>query len=294
VSDVELDELLREMESASIDEACERWRRAITPEAATRLIEKLRRREGVLPTTIAKILSRSIVRSGDRLPQEQGVFSTAAQGAILVSALLERIPAGEERERCAHQIIEEAVPLPFAAECLSWLRASRRHDSQRAVLSEETERALGSTLASRIANEARTAWLVEKYGKAGLRLLSVWREYGTAGEVREYLTRKFTENPTFVPRFLWAFTGNAWGMESGLPGRAHFERDAYDGVLRLVEPEVIASHLLALYDDRLDPSQYYFGSEVPSDLVVANQFLHIKNAVAQEQHGSVDDPFTDG
>ena len=46
-----------------------------------------------------------------------------------------------------------------------------------------------------------------------------------------------------MDNFLESFVGYAWGMESGLPHRADFDRGSYGAVAKLIEPDFTVSNL---------------------------------------------------
>jgi hypothetical protein len=81
------------------------------------LIRKLRGREEELDPVVVRPLVLTIARNGVILPRERGLWTigqTFRQAAIFVAHLLRCIPAGQERETLANEVLQDALPLPFA------------------------------------------------------------------------------------------------------------------------------------------------------------------------------------
>lgn len=281
VSDVAFDQFLANLnrEPASADVL---WERLLSETNSTRVVEKLRGRVSELNSDAVTSLCIAIARSGARFPVESGAFlvlSTREQAAIRVRDLIEVLPP-EAREAQAERLLAEAEPIGFAVECFRWLRVSEESGEDRVITASE-EQTLGRQLALRISKDAGRDWILAGSGKDAPHLLWIWKTFGEdgPGQVRAYLEAAFAEDPMRAPAFLGAFTGQAWGLESGLPLRARFSREAYDAATGYVSPEILRGHLESLYGDRLDASSEFVSDDVPQELVLANQFALIHDHV---------------
>jgi hypothetical protein len=97
------------------------------------------------------------------------------------------------------------------------------------------------------------------------------------------LEDRFKIHAEEVDHFLDTYVGEAWGMESGLPRRSDFTRDAYNNIARLLDPAVLFGNLRARYGAELDAAQYFQGSDIPTTRRIARQFAHVYLAVQKEK-----------
>jgi hypothetical protein len=204
---------------------------------SARLIHKLRRREDTFNPAVAEKLAIVLAKNAKSLPVEKGawsaILSTAAQASILIYKLIRRIQSGADRERVARDIIKHAEPLPFAFECLRWLRKDKEKPGSEETVSEELERELGEILVNRVKDASNTEPPYISFPDNGApALFWIWNEYGSKGEVGNYLTDRFGNNAAETPKFLASYVGTAWGMESGLSHKGDLRRDSYDAIVK--------------------------------------------------------------
>lgn len=286
ISDLKLTQHLTEFENVQADVASEAWRNLVTNANAPRAIQKLRHRETTISEAGAEKLSVVIAKNADLLPDESGqsFASTFNQAAVLVYNLLERIQEGSKRLNLAREIIRQANPLAFAVECFRWFRPPQETGRRPNLFGDGVEREFGEILSNRIREEAQSSWLFDRSIRGAPSLLWIWREFGNREEVERYLHEKFTEDRNRVPAFLQSFTGQAWSMDTGMPVRSEFRRDAYDTVATSIDPELTLGHINTLFGNRINLTQYYFGTEVPIELAIANQFAYLHNSIRTGQN----------
>lgn len=256
--------------------------------ALPRMIEKLRLAERDLPAPAAAALALVLVRIGDKLPREKGVFSgfasTYAQAAILVAHLVRLVRDATARADLAKLIATQAKPLTFGVECFRWLRSDKEKESEAGhTLTEEAETQVGEILAERIAKAAETEPPYISFAQDLGSVLWIWKTYGKPSAASKYLVQKIEESPSEVVRFLVAFVGEAWGLESGLSHKSDFERGSYNFIAELVSPDSILLQLKSLYGSDIDAAEYYSNSEISLEERVARQFAFIHRKVAQER-----------
>lgn len=250
--------------------------------AAPRLVAKLRLVEDVLDRAVAARLALMMAHAASCLPREKTLFgfdSTFSQAAILAMKLVKRLPAGGDRENLAREIIRDANPLTFAVECFRWLRSDEKELEPERLLPVAVEEELGGLLAGRIREAAQAQPPYIAWPDESPSLLWLWTRYGPEGEARAYLQARFTGNPTEAVRFLTTYVPTAWGGESGLPHKSDFMRDGYDGVAKIIDPEVIARHLASIYGAELESDEYHLPRDMPLETRVARQFAYIHRKV---------------
>ena len=110
----------------------------------------------------------------------------------------------------------------------------------------------------------------------------IWKDYGESGELAQYLEEGFAAEPREAVAFLRSFVGTGWGLETGLPVRGEFMRNAYDTVAAIVSPFAVMEHVQKIYGDDIGTGDYYQAPSVDADLAVVRQFAHIHRQVVQQ------------
>jgi hypothetical protein len=287
VSDRFVKEFLEQLKTSQ-DSAEKQFAAVSTRGATSRLIQKLRKQEDTMAVSDAKALAKILARNGGHVPRERGMLMsdmTFRQAAILIMKLVRCIPQGDEREVFATDLVAEAEPLPFAIQCYRWLRKTDEDPEDQRVVSPECEEALVRLLVERIRISARTEPLYKKYAADTPMLLWIWGKGALEGEIADHLESRLEQGAEEVDQFLDVFVGEAWGVESGLPHKADFDRGDYDNVSKAIGPEFVASKLRARYGTELDAPQYYMPEETPTAKRIAHQFCSIhKNVTSAAKH----------
>jgi hypothetical protein len=203
---------------------------------------------------------------------------TVMQAGILCMKLVQRQTDAESRAALARQVVRDAEPLVFSFECFKWLRKSDEQAEAERVLPAAVEEELGGILAERVRTKAQEAPLFQTFGSDAPRLLWIWSTHA-AGEVDAYLRGLLEADPAAVDDLLATYVGKAWGLESGLSHRADFERHAYDGLAKLIDPDFVMAKLRARYGDELDSPEFHHSRETPLGRRIAHQFAYIHRAV---------------
>jgi len=285
ISDLEVDALVDVAKDGDTAELDRRLASMAEGGGMRRLIPKLRRREGTVESETARHLALAIARNGALVPREAAMLIsdwTFMQAAILVMRLVRQVPAGAAREEAARQIVDVAQPLPFAFECLKWLRKDDKRPESERVVSAECEEELGRAVAERVRVAAQEAALYKVFGNDAPRLLWLWNKYGAPGDVGRYLAERFETGVGEVEAFLGAFVGRTWGMESGLSRKADLMRDSYDTIAKMIDPQIILSKLKGEYGVELDTPEYRLDDERPYERRLAHQFAYLHAHVRQE------------
>lgn len=286
VSDLEVErflEAIATMSPADVDEALKAF---AAGSAIPQLIRKLRNRENDVEATAARSLALAVARNGMLVPRERAMLMsdwTFRQAAILVTHMMRRVAAGENRETLVDQVIKEAQPLPFSLECLRWIHHDEKEPEEKRLISSAAEERISAALAERIGTEAAKSPLYETFGRDAPWVYWFWNKQDGGDAVAAHLRARFEEHPDEVDSFLDTFVGEAWGMESGLPHSADFDRENYDAVARLIDPGFLMTTLKQRYGAELDAPEHYHGSETPLARRIAHQFAFIHLKVEEEK-----------
>ena len=284
IPDLQLDALLSGLSSSNRDAVADSLRLYAERNAMPRLIQKLRRRAESIPSDAAEVLAQAIAKLGGVLPREEGPFvfgGTFMQGAILVRDLIERMTTGENRVDLACSVLQEAEPLPFAAECFRWMRGDTKQPEEEWLLTADSIQKCGEIVAARIEKVASEKPLFETYGTDSPGLFWLWQQYGEKEKVRAVLAIQITDVNSALS-LIGSYVGKAWGLESGRSHQADFQREAYDLIAGLVEPERILALLRLRYGASLGEAEFY-GEGMESDQRIAHQYAWMHRKVTDSQ-----------
>lgn len=248
--------------------------------AMANVIRKFRERAHQLASGDAASLALALARCGKLIPRERGMYISDVslmQGAILQRDLLRRVEQGPQRDQLAVDIANIS-PLPIGFECLRWMRQSEDDADQPRLISEAGEERIFAVLVDRITADWRNAPVYQTYGQDTPALLWAWNECNH-NAINAELRARFDAHPTEVDQLLDTYVGLAWGMESGLPRRADFDRHSYSAIARLIDPGYIAGNLRKRYGPTLDNPQFHLPNRTPLAERIAHQFAYIHQEV---------------
>lgn len=286
VSDIEVGRFLEEITAMRPADADGVLKAFAARSAIQQLIRKLRNRENEIDAAAAGALAVTIARNGMLVPRERAMLMsdwTFRQAGILAAHLLRRVATGENREAHADMVIKVAQPLPFGLECLRWIRHDEKEPEEARIISSAAEEKVLGTMAERIRAQAAESPLYQTFGRDAPWLYWFWNKQDGGDAVAIHLRARFEANPNEVDGFLDTFVSEAWGMESGLPQRADFDRGNYDAVAGLIDPDFIVANLKQRYGAELDAPEFYHGSETPFARRIAHQFVYIHLKVHEEK-----------
>ncbi len=284
VSDRSIDEFLAsapDLDAVSREQVLLRLMRA----APAIFVKKVRQREDELSELQARALIPILCRNGDAAPIERGPFimgGTRAQAAILIAHLLRKIPGGEERNHFAAEVLSTALPLPFATECLQWMKPGRDDPEENHLIVKRVMRDLETSLVARAVVADLQSPLYRQFGSDARAFYWLWQKTDAEGLSRQLL-KNLKSKDQEIDAFLEIYVGEAWGMEDGLPRAADFRREAYDDIARLIDPEEVVRLLRIRYGDQLDHPEFYLGEDVVLPLRIAHQYMVVHNAAVEER-----------
>src|SRR3989338_4239670 len=292
VPDLAAEAFIKEIETKKDEEVDEVLKSFSGRNGMSSLVKKLRFKEILIEPKVAPRLALAFARSGGLVPRERQLFSdwSFSQAAILISELVKKVPAGRNRDNLAKEVVKKAEPLPFAFECMRWLRRDKDKSESERLISDATEKKLGALLADRIKTKAAETPLYKTYGSDTPRLLWVWNEYGNNTEVEAHLKKLFDADPAQVHDILDTYVGVSWGIESGLPSRSEFHRENYDAVAKLISPAFIMEKLKEQHGSELEHPEFHHGRGTPVQKQIAHQFAFIHQKVLNERKLKVPEP----
>jgi predicted KAP-like P-loop ATPase len=274
VSDRDLLRLVRAAETGDATEVVRLLDDVISSATAESIVNKLYLSSDEVSATAASLLSTALVRHA-AVFSRQGAFrlSTFTRAAGLVATLLGRVTIGQKRLAAAESIIGEAVPLGFAAECFSWMRATKETASSERLFREDDELRLGRQLARRIAWNANCNLISDE--PELIRLMYVWHHFGRTNAPRLFLRKCVRSNPELIKGLLRSAVGTSYPLDGSRPHPGRFDRDAYDLVGLYADPVWICRILKKLFGGRLDGEYLTEDDHRNPDQRVAHEFVQV-------------------
>ena len=189
---------------------------------ARRVIERLRQHEESTSPEAVASLCRAIAANASLIPNPSSLFSFAepvSQAGILISRLIERLPAGEPRLTLAKQVIDAADPLWFGAEVIRWLHVTDDADkADRNTLTKDQVESVRKALVARIkARAAAGEPLFDVDVAQEQSLLFEWRRVEGREPVQSHLSSVFVADSEKIGLFLQAMAPHAWGEGDVVP-----------------------------------------------------------------------------
>ena len=285
VPDREIENLLGICEKGDIEATTINIKALLTSRNAEKVFKKLRYREKTCNSVISETLGRSLALSGETFPDPDTLFSFTtpfSQASILISQLAKNIPV-DKRLNYAKEVISTAVPLPFSIACLRWFRTGKEKDVSERIFSSEIEDDLGRFTAQRIASIAEDNIIYMEYGRDAPLVFWTWAHYDGKETTEAYVKKKIEENPASVSQFLKTYITTAWGMESGLPIKGDFEREQYDYLSKIVDPEIVIGAIKLFKGEEFIKSVDLSTIEEKNfEEKITLQFIHIHQLVMDE------------
>lgn len=235
-----------------------------------RVIEKLRPLEATFDVATSRALAYALASTSTELPDPptspmSGVISAFDQAAMHIASMLAYMPFSEPAAVVRH-IIDTAPSLPFASEVLRWSRIVSGDDvapDARALTPEEIVE-LEVVLGDRVAREAATAPLFVSMPKYAPSLYYDWVRAAGRSVVEQHLTDVCSGDTGNALALVRAFMPTSWSIETGMPVGSQVERNTYDSIAGLVDPQVLVDVFAVAFPSTVE-------AELPTDTSTIEQ-----------------------
>lgn len=253
--------------------------------AWSRALDKLFAHIETLEPAAAQALALGVASQAARMPHERGFLSmfmsTPSRAAILIGRLIERIDDRPLKVAVSTDVVRASTSLVFAKECLRWVKARDREPE--VGLNDAEMKQVGRVLASRIKDEIVNDAEYWNHGSDLGGLLWIWKTYGDEDDLETFLTGRFEKAPTEAVRLLEAFVGRAYGMMDGLSVRTRLDRDEFNAVSALIDPEIVLVALRSAFPDVMDHPTFDRCDDLRGDRRTACLFGAFFEKVKEEQ-----------
>lgn len=260
VADRDIHSLLAVAESGDVDKVTELIQRSVDATNADTFIRKLRGIEDSCSLAVGTALSQALARTASQFPSNDSwrMFGSRAQVTVFISEIISRIEDAAERALVATQIVSEASTPEVARDLIKWLSQPPKDqlykDVKTPILSATVIDQLTSRLVDRIEREAQHTDLLEAYeGIEARSILHLWSKHSGRTATQAHLQKSITGRPGKTLKFLSWYAATGINIFGGRPTWGSFEREGYDSVAALIDPEIIAAELRAAgVEDILD------------------------------------------
>lgn len=219
----------------------------------SRRIDKLDRvrAEGV----IGAVLGWGPHVSRDSTPRF-GQLNLQERAAATLAELLLRVPDADERLTIGQRIIDTAQPLPFAAECLRWLRLKKSETDSRRPLDDDAWTQLQARLAERITQFAQQLaqpiWLEDR----GVGLMYRARDGGFQASMRDHAKDWLQTDPRLVGALIKDVAGVAYGGSLGMAMQQDLTTDKYESISEIADIEDVRLAVQAVRRGQPPPADF--------------------------------------
>jgi len=176
-------------------------------------------------------------------------------------------------------LMKESEPLSFAVACFQQIGSPEDKSDEKRVISAENQKLIGQIAANRIIESAQKSPPYTEFAEFASSLMWMWNDYGKTENLEKYLQGRFSKNVLEVNEFLASYLSSVQSMESGIISRGGFERENYDEVAKVINPDIVFEHLKTIYGDELDEPYEFPPSDMAFEKRVAHQFSCVHKAL---------------
>lgn len=280
VRDSEMDALYAKAANYSASEVGEDIVAYFSGSKAKRVIERMRQREESTPPEAVASLCLAIAANANHIPNPPSLFSFAepvSQAGILISHLINRLPAGAARVDLAKRVIAAADPLWFGDECLRWLHVTDDADkADRNTLTKEEVKEVGKALVERIKARAAAGeplFSIDVSQEQSL-LFEWWRVEGRE-PVQKHLAALFEKDPKNIALFLQAMAPRSWGQEDVLPRVGELDGSQLQNIKLIYDLDALATLIQKHLPGDFANPQWFPDGNKPVEQRLAEQFMFV-------------------
>ena len=287
VRDSEMDELYAKVAQRPANDVGKDILALFKDGKARRVIERMRQREGDTPAGIVEPLCVAIAANAQHIPNLPALYSVAepvSQAGILISHLIRRLPAGEQRVTLAQRVIEAADPLWFGDEVLRWLYVTEDADKADSnALTREEVRKIGEALVERI--KTRAAKGVPLFSvdiPQEKSLLYAWSRIEGREPVQAHLASVFAKDSENISLFLQSMAPRSWGEGDVLPRVGNLDGHQLKNIQLIFDLDSLAKLVREHLPGDFQNPKWFPDSSTPTEQRLAEQFIAVYDKWQEE------------
>lgn len=249
---------------------------------AKRVIERMRQHEESTPPEAVASLCVALAENAKNIPNPPSLFGfgqPVSQAGILISNLIKRLPAGEQRVAVAKQVIDAADPLWFGAEVMRWLHVTDdadKVDHNTLTNAEITE--IGKALVDHIKDRIATGEpLFNIDVKQEQSLLYEWWRVEGRKPVQAHLASVFAKDSKNIGLFLQAMAPRSWGEGDVLPRVGKLDGNQLKNIKLIYDLDALAQLIRSRSPGDFENPKWFPDNSKPLEQRLAEQFMFVYN-----------------
>lgn len=253
-------------------------------------IQKLHTHVKNIDITIGKAFIYAFARNLKLIPrryEQRFYIDTWERVGKIISEILLKIEK-DKRFSLVKDILN-ITTIDFCIQMYCCFRYSEYKSEEFPVLSATDEEQMRKILAEKIHKEDSITPIYKAYPRDALSLYWLWKEICGSESLEVSLLSHMNESKTEVEDFLEYFAMKRWGIVSSEPVRSGLERDEYDSISTLIQPEFIMKKLKDIYGDELDNPQHKPDTKFSPTRITAHQFSCIYNKLKEDSEKQLKD-----
>lgn len=258
----------------------------LTPDNAGVLIRKLRNKASSLNSVQSASLALAISLSGAKYPNPESMFGwddPHTQAAMLASDLFQNI---DKTERVSHVIncISHTPSTAFQLEIYKWLKKEDKDKPEKDAFIEKEIDKIGVEFSKCLeAYISKIDDITTEAPRIASHIFYLLDKYSSNNVISHHINKVLEKDGSAIVRLLDLYTNTAWGMETGISHKSDFERDEYNGIIRIFDPEFILDAIKKHLGD-LPENQENFPHDYENTdrSIIAHQFVWIHRHVLLE------------
>lgn len=259
----------------------------LTSDNASVLVGKLQSKANSLNDAQSAKLSLAVSLLGDKYPNPESMFDWAephTQAAMLVGDFVQNI---DKTQKVPHVIecIARSPSAAFQLEIYKWLRRKEEGKPEKDAFTENEISEIGNELAKHIeAYVLRTEDITTEANRIASHIFYILNQYSRKHIITEHIEKLLSKDSSAITRLLDIYTPTAWNMETGVSHKSDFERNQYNEVIRIFDPDFILNSI-ETYLGRLPEDQEIFPQDFERNdkSFLAHQFVWIHRRVLLEK-----------
>jgi len=264
----------------------------ITSSNSEKLIKKLRHKAKIFSADESRSLAVAVSLQCRTYPNPETLYNWTVpfiQAAMLVSDLIQNLNVND-RVNLVCKCIDNAPDIDFKLEIFRWLKREEEDKPEKDAFTEEQISSIGGCLGKNVSKYLDSGIDITKENPQSTpTLLYTIKKYLGHKYLDDYLDGVLKKDTNTILRLLEIYTPTSWGMESGISHKSDFERDQYNSLTGVVNPDTILTAIEKVYS-----TMPIVGKEFPRDYeykdreILLKQFIWLHEYVLNETENNHD------
>lgn len=285
ISDNLIDSFLTQVKIEDVTHLTKVFKSIINEQNAEAVIYKIQNRVNKMDAFQLEKISLILANIGHLLPNPKTLIwrdSPFKFAAILISKCIEEIDQKEMKESLAIKILENTKALDFATECFRNFPKNVGHNTNPNGFTLEELKPIGLVFSQLIIDHLqRDKFEMLKYKDYLREMFFCAVEYEKSDDLHKIVKSVLEENPFVALEIIKSYCGTVF-LSTGGTKIGEFERDEYNSISKVIDPNIFADILNKTYPEIQIPDQYPYNDD-QSDRTFIQQFLWIHNAVTMKE-----------